>query len=66
MRVVIDAHLCQGHARCAALVPDRFDTDEDGYGIVKPGCEIAPDGDLDVLLAIDNCPEQAIRTEPEA
>ncbi len=38
----------------------------DGYGIVRPGCEIAPDGDLDVLLAIDNCPEQAIRIEPEA
>jgi ferredoxin len=66
MRVVIDANLCQGHARCAALVPELFDIDENGYGVVRPGCEVVPDGDLQALLAVDNCPEQAIRTEPEA
>jgi ferredoxin len=65
VRIVIDPGLCQGHARCASLVPDVFDIDEDGYGVVRAGREHVPDGDLDALLAIDNCPEQAIRLEPD-
>jgi ferredoxin len=65
VRIVIDPGLCQGHARCASLVPDVFDIDEDGYGVVRAGREHVQDGDLDALLAIDNCPEQAIRLEPD-
>ena len=60
MKIRVDAGLCQGHARCAALAPALFDLDEDGYAFVRPGREEVPDGDLDALLAIDNCPEQAI------
>jgi ferredoxin len=65
MRVVIDPGLCQGHARCATLAPDLFDLDENGYGVVRLGRDVVPEGDLDALLAIDNCPEQAIRLEPD-
>jgi ferredoxin len=65
MKVWIDRGLCQGHARCAALVPELFDVDEDGYGFVKAGCEHVPDGDLQALLAVDNCPEQAIKLDAE-
>jgi len=65
MRVSIVAGVCQGHARCASLVPTVFDIDENGYGIVRPGRELAADGDLEILLAVDNCPEQAIRFEPD-
>jgi ferredoxin len=61
MRVSIDRGLCQGHARCAALVPELFDIDDEGYGVVRPGCEHVPAGDLQALLAVDNCPEQAIK-----
>jgi ferredoxin len=60
MRIRIDSSLCQGHARCAALAPELFDLDENGVGVVRPGCEHVPEGDLQALLAIDNCPEQAI------
>jgi ferredoxin len=66
MRIVIIEGVCQGHARCAALVPELFDLDEDGYGVVRPGREEVEDGDERALLAVDNCPEQAIRVEPEA
>jgi ferredoxin len=65
MRLRIDAGLCQGHARCAALAPELFDLDDDGFGIVRPGRENVPDGDLQALLAADNCPEQAIVVEPD-
>ena len=66
MRLRIDSRLCQGHARCAALAPDLFDLDENGFGIVRPGCENAPAGDRQALLAVDNCPEQAIVLEPDS
>jgi ferredoxin len=65
MRISIDPSLCQGHARCAALAPELFDLDENGFGVVRPGCEHVPDGDLQALLAVDNCPEQAILADPD-
>lgn len=66
MRLTIDPGLCQGHARCATLAPELFDLDENGFGIVRSGCENVPDGDQQALLAVDNCPEQAIALEPDA
>ncbi len=66
MRLRIDSRLCQGHARCAALAPELFDLDENGFGIVRPGCENASAGDRQALLAVDNCPEQAIVLEPDS
>ena len=63
MRLRIDSRLCQGHARCAALAPELFDLDENGFGIVRPGCENASGVDRQALLAVENCPEQAIVLE---
>lgn len=63
-RISIIEGRCQGHARCAALVPKLFDLDADGYSVVLPGHEEIPDGDEETLdqalLAVENCPEQAI------
>lgn len=66
MGLRIDSRLCQGHARCAALVPDLFDLDENGFGIVRPGRESASADDPQALLAVDNRPEQAIVLEPDS
>lgn len=63
MRLRIVSGLCQGHARCAALAPELFDLDENGFGIVRPGCETASAGERQALLAVENCPEQAIVLE---
>ena len=63
MRLRIVSGLCQGHARCAALAPELFDLDENGFGIVRPGCENASAGEGQALLAVENCPEQAIVLE---
>jgi ferredoxin len=69
MRIRIIEGRCQGHARCAALVPEMFDLDADGYSFVLPGHEEIADGDERALeqarLAVDNCPEEAIRVEPD-
>lgn len=64
MALRIDPDRCQGHARCAALAPELFDLDENGFGIVRPGCENASADDPQALLAVDNCPEQAIVLGP--
>jgi ferredoxin len=64
----IASERCQGHARCAALVPELFDVDDEGYGRVRPGRETVGVGDERAheraRLAIDNCPEQAIVLVP--
>ena len=67
MRITITQGLCQGHARCATLAPEIFDLDAEGYSLVLPGHEEIADGDegayQQALLAVDNCPEQAIRID---
>ncbi len=63
MRIRIVEGRCQGHARCATLVPELCDLDDVGYAFVVPGREEVPDGDARALLAVDNCPEEAIRTD---
>ena len=68
-RIEVIAGRCQGHARCAAVAPELFDLDDEGYSFVLPGCETITESDeerLDIAqLAVDNCPEQAIRIESD-
>jgi ferredoxin len=68
VRLTITPGQCQGHARCAALVPDIFDLDDEGDSFILPGRDRIPDGNQaayeQALLAVDSCPEEAIRIEP--
>lgn len=61
MRFEVDRALCQGHNRCAALLPDVFDIDEDGFASVYDDGEIP--GELTDVAenVVDSCPEGAIR-----
>jgi ferredoxin len=66
MKIHVDPMLCQGHNRCAALAPDLFDIDDDGYASAV-GDGAVPANRADVAdLAVDNCPEQAITIDPDA
>ncbi|MFI1927964.1 MULTISPECIES: ferredoxin [unclassified Streptomyces] len=59
MKIAIDKAACSGHARCAAVAPELFRLDEDGYalpidGEVPQGLEQgARDGET-------ACPERAV------
>ncbi|MGC9666874.1 ferredoxin [Planosporangium sp. 12N6] len=59
MRISVDRGRCSGHARCAALAPEVYRLDEEGYSVageraVPPGLERqAERGAL-------GCPEGAI------
>lgn len=63
MRIVLDSDACQGHGRCYSLAADLFDSDDEGYAVLKVDGEV-PAGQEDAArLAADNCPEFAITIE---
>lgn len=59
MRVTVNDQ-CQGHGRCYALAPSVFDSDDEGYAVVKVDGDLPAELEADARLAIDNCPEFAI------
>ncbi len=66
MKVQIDSGRCQGHGRCYDLAPGLFGDDDEGYGKVLGGGNVAPDQEHDARLAASNCPEHAIDVLEEA
>ncbi len=60
MRINLDSDACQGHNRCYTLAPELFDTDDEGYAILRIDGEIPKDLEEKAMLAVDNCPEFAI------
>ena len=63
MKIQLDNAKCQGHGRCYALAPDLFESDDEGYAVLKVEGEVAADREDDAILAADNCPEYAITVE---
>lgn len=59
VKAVIDSEKCQGHGRCALIVPSVFDVDDQGAGLVLVDEVPAVDED-EVREAVLCCPEQAI------
>jgi ferredoxin len=59
MKVRADNHLCSGHARCAAVAPDIFTLDDDGYTALTEK-EIAPDQAARARRGVMACPERAL------
>ena len=60
MRVILDRDKCQGHGRCYALAPTLFDTDDEGYAVLKVDGDVPAELEDDARIAADNCPEYAI------
>lgn len=59
MRVRVDPNLCSGHARCAALAPEVYVLDPDGYNRMGE-FEVAEGLEDRARLGADACPERAI------
>jgi ferredoxin len=59
LSIRVDATLCQGHNRCAALYPELFDLDEQGKAVVRIAT-VPSDWEDRARGAISNCPERAI------
>ena len=64
MRIILDNEKCQGHGRCYALASDLFDSDDEGYAVLRiEGTDVPPELESAAQLAADNCPEYAITVE---
>lgn len=61
MKVIANAALCQGHARCEDLCPEVFSTDAIEGKVVIDRPEFSSDLEDKVRLAVRNCPEGALR-----
>ena len=61
MKVKVDPSLCEGHNRCCALAPELFDVDEYGTSRALNDGNVPKELEAKAKLAIDNCPEFAIK-----
>jgi len=60
VKIRVDPHRCQGHARCYALSPELFSVDDYGQSSVIGDGTVPPELEEKAHLAIANCPESAI------
>lgn len=60
MRIQLDSAACQGHGRCYGLAPELFDTDDEGFAVLKEAGDLPAELEHKAQLAADNCPEYAI------
>jgi ferredoxin len=66
MKISVDSAMCQGHNRCIAVAPDLFEIDEEGFASAAGDGVVPSELEEKADLAVDNCPEQAIRIEHDA
>jgi ferredoxin len=65
VKLSLDRSACVGHAQCSAICPAMFSNDDLGYVILLSDGLVPPETEDEAQLAVDSCPEQAIRvSEP--
>lgn len=62
MKISVDNDKCTGHARCAALSPDLYELDDNGYCALTV-LEVPAGLESDARAGADACPEHAITIE---
>jgi ferredoxin len=60
IRISVDHDKCMGHARCAAMAPNVYKLDENGYVDIPDGSTVAEDLRGQALDGAGACPERAI------
>jgi ferredoxin len=63
VKLQIDTARCAGHGRCYTLVPELFEDDEQGFGVVRGTGVLTSDDVAAAERAVGACPEQAIGLE---
>lgn len=61
MRIKVDEEACEGHNRCWALAPELFEIDDYGNAQALNEGEVPAELEEKAKLAVDNCPEFAIK-----
>ena len=65
MKISVDLSVCAGHARCCALAPEIYDTDEAEGKCVVLHLDPSPDLHASATRGAKGCPERAIRLTDE-
>lgn len=65
MIIQLDSEACQGHGRCYGLAPELFDSDDEGYSVLKVTGVVPEEMHRAARLAADNCPEYAIHIDDQ-
>jgi ferredoxin len=60
VKVVVDHGKCTGHARCAALAPDVYQLDDEGYNALQGEVEVPAGLEDQARDGAEGCPERAI------
>ena len=64
-RVSADLDRCQGHGKCVVECPEVFDSDEQGYVVVR--AQDIPDSlRAAVQRCVEDCPEGALHADTSA
>lgn len=61
MKIHVEAALCQGHNRCYSIAPELFEVDDYGNSKATGDGVVAPHLEEKARLAVQNCPEHAVR-----
>ena len=64
MKLKVDQRLCSGHARCAAVAPEIFTLDDNGY-ISFSEKEVSPDQLALARRGARACPERALTLDED-
>jgi ferredoxin len=64
MKVILDRPKCVGHARCAAVAPEVFDLDENGY-LAWEEKTVGEEMRSQATRGMRACPERAISLSDE-
>lgn len=62
MKIHINKAACVGHARCAAVAPDIYKLDDDGYITVEE-IDVPPGKEKEAVRGARACPERIITVE---
>ena len=62
MKIRINKAACVGHARCAAVAPDIYLLDDNGY-IAQDEIDVPPGKEEEALRGARACPERIITVE---
>jgi ferredoxin len=65
MKVILDRPKCVGHARCAAVAPEIYDLDENGY-LAAEEKTVADEMRPQAIRGMRACPERAISISEDA
>jgi len=65
MKVILDRPKCVGHARCAAVAPDVYELDDNGY-LAAEERTLGEDFRAQAIRGMRACPERAISISEDA